>query len=111
MIAQAKAVTQSAMEELSDKQKNTLSVYNPLSFARNDVTVLDGVIGIEDKAVQTYTDVCGEAKTAVMLDIPAISAVQLKIGTASASGSVFCAKGQKLRTPIYDVIFDENGYI
>lgn len=111
MIAQAKAVMQSAMEELSDKQKNTLSVYNPLSFARNDVTVLDGVIGIEDKAVQTYTDVCGEAKTAVMLDIPAMSAVQLKIGTASASGFVFCAKGQKLRTSIYDVIFDENGYI
>ncbi|MBP3918056.1 MAG: alpha-mannosidase [Clostridia bacterium] len=100
--------------KLSVPAENTVSVYNPLSFARDDAIVLDGAYGVEGETAQVYKDMDGNEKTAVLLHhaIPAMEAAVLKLqAPASPSASVFRAEGNVLVTPVYRVTFDENGYI
>ena len=99
--------------KLTENVADTISVYNPLSFARNDVITLDGGIGIEGMDAQTYTDFDGNEKTALRLcePIPAMESRSVKKAAPQKTESVFRCEGNVLITPVYRVTFDENGYI
>ena len=113
LIDNALSAAKAYADKMTTAADDTLSVYNPLSFERDDVIVLDGTTGIEGLNTQTYTDVSGCEKTAVKLNgaIPAMEAVTLKKTAPAASESVFRAEGNVLVTPVYRVTFDESGYI
>ncbi len=97
---------------MTEAADGTVSVFNPLSFARDDVLVLDGAMGIDGYAAQVYTDFNGKEKTAVLgANIPAMESVTLKKTAPAAADSVFTAAGNTLITPIYRVTFDASGYI
>jgi len=111
MIADARTETMAYVSGLSEADPNKVSIYNQLSFARNDVVVLDGAQTFENTATQTYTDFNGEVKTAFFANIPAMSAIVLQKGNGTECPSAFSADGNLLVTPFYRVTFDENGYI
>lgn len=113
LISDASAATRAYANELTEKSDDTISVYNPLSFARNDVITLEGSVGAEGFDTQTYTDWDGNEKTALRLNepLPAMESVCVKKSAPAASKSAFSREGNVLVTPIYRVTFDEDGYI
>lgn len=113
LIAKADAETSAYARSISADQKETVSVFNTLSFDRTDAFVLDGAYGIADAVSQVYTDADGMSKTAVKLPspIPAMEAAVCTVTAPSNAPSVFKADGRKLITPFYTVVFDEDGYI
>lgn len=111
MIRGAKEETAKYAERLTVPAKEKISVYNQLSFARSDIVVLDGEYTFADHNAQSYTDFNGRRKTALSVNIPAMSALILAKGRGASSESPFRAHGRSLTTPFYQVLFDENGYI
>ncbi|MBQ8578168.1 MAG: alpha-mannosidase [Clostridia bacterium] len=113
LIDNALSAAMDYADKMSDGDKDTISVYNPLSFDRDDVIVLDGAVGIEGAEAQVYTDMDGCAKTAVRFEnaIPAMESVSAKKTAPRATESAFRCEGNVLVTPVYRVTFDENGYI
>lgn len=111
VIKAANEETMKYADKMSKKSDDKLSIYNQLSFERNDVTVIDGEYGFSGKAYQIYTDMDGNKKTAVKAVIPAMSSVTLDICAPTEMKSEFEADGNILITPFYRVEFDENGYI
>ena len=111
LIAKAKAETQNYAGEMAQASENTISLYNPLSFDRNDVITLDGEFGVEGVEAQVYTDFDGNTKTAFKTAIPAMESVSLKLTPSVATKSAFKVEGNVLTTPFYQVTFDGNGYI
>ena len=113
LIDNALSAAHAYADKMTTPAENTVSVYNLLSFDRDDVIVLDGTTGIEGLDTQTYTDANGCEKTAVKLSsaLPAMESVTLKKTAPAASESVFRAEGNILVTPVYRVTFDESGYI
>jgi len=111
LIREVNEITADCADSLAKEQAGTISLYNPLSFDRSSVAVLDGELSFAGVKTQNYTDADGAPKTAVAAAIPAMSAVSLTAGEACCTASAFCAEGNVLTTPIYTVTFDENGYI
>lgn len=111
LIAKADGITADYASSMVKADEKKLSLYNPLSFDRNDHTILDGAHHFADATSQVYTDMDGHEKTIVETAIPAMSAITLTAGDAKETTSVFCRKDNNLCTPFYNVTFDENGYI
>lgn len=111
LIAKAKAETLGYAGEMAAAAENTVSLYNPLSFDRNDVVTLDGAYGVEGTKAQVYTDFDGNTKTAFKTAIPAMESVALKLTPSTETESAFKVEGNVLTTPFYQATFDENGYI
>jgi len=111
LIAKAKAETKVYADEMAAAAENTVSLYNPLSFDRNDVITLDGAYSVEGKDAQVYTDFDGNTKTVVKVAIPAMESVALKLAPSCQTKSAFKVEGNVLTTPFYQATFDENGYI
>ena len=111
MIAEANQTAAEGMAVFSNEKEGVMTIFNPLSFDRQAVTVLDGTVGVADVPYQNYTDHCGKEKTAVLLTVPAMSSVTVALTAAEAAPSAFATDGDKLTTPYYDVTFDKNGYI
>ena len=99
------------LNAMAAPSENHLSVYNPLSFQRNDVITLDGSWHFENAPSQEYADHNGKTKTAVILTIPAMNTAVLKIGTNNTAQNPFISHGNTLETPFYRAVFDKNGYI
>ena len=111
LIAKARTETQGYAGEMAAAAENTVSLYNPLSFDRNDVVTLDGEYGVEGVEAQVYTDFDGNIKTAFKANIPAMESAVLKLTPSAATKSAFKVEGNVLTTPYYQVTFDGNGYI
>ena len=111
LIAKARTETQGYAGEMAAAAENTVSLYNPLSFDRNDVVTLDGEYGVEGVEAQVYTDFDGNTKTAFKANIPAMESAVLKLTPSAATKSAFKVEGNVLTTPYYQVTFDGNGYI
>ena len=111
LIDKANAETQGYAGEMATAAENTVSLYNPLSFDRNDVVTLDGEHGVEGAEAQVYTDFDGNTKTAFKVSIPAMESVALKLTPSAATKSAFKVEGNVLTTPFYQATFDANGYI
>ena len=111
MIADTEAETGKYAEKMADGDEKKTSLFNTLSFDRNDIAVFDGECTFEGKVTQTYTDYNGNKKTAVRVAIPAMEAAVLVNGAGVSAESPFKADGNKLTTPYYEVEFDSAGYI
>ena len=111
LIADVNDITADCAASLAKEQSGTVSLYNPLSFDRTGVTVLDGELSFAGVKTQSYTDADGKPRTAVAAAIPAMAAVSLTAGESAPCESAFKACGNVLETPIYTVTFDEAGYI
>ncbi len=96
---------------IGGKEKDKISVYNTLSFKRDDLLVLDGEVEIKDKLCQTYSDINGDIKTAVLISLEPLCATTISIGNALTAQSPFKAENNTLETPYYSVSFNENGEI
>ena len=109
-IEMADSLTRSAL--MGDMKGTETVVYNPLSFDRTGSLVLDGSWkGIEGAQVQSYRDLEGREKTAVMgLTLPAFGSVEIrKTEETEKAASPFELDGDTLTTPYARIRFDENG--
>ncbi len=93
--------------------KEGVTLFNTLSFKRNDPAVIPFAGFAKDYPSQRYTDVCGR-------DLLAVGGVTLEgfgsqvIALADAptrAASVFTYDGTVLTTPFAKIVFDEDGYI
>ena len=102
-----------ATNDFTSDETDKITVFNTLSFDRNDVVVLDGETGIEGHKTQTYVDLKGDTKTAVAgVNIPAFASAVLNKTTAEKSeNSVFSYDGKVVKTPFAVVTFDDDGYM
>lgn len=111
LIRDVNADTQAYAAGLAKADEKKLSLYNPLSFRRSGIAVLDGSLGLEGVETQCYTDYDGKEKTAFHLTADAMSAAVVTVTAPTASASAFKAEGSTLATPYYRATFDENGYL
>ena len=114
LIAEAKEISRRLLSSMLTPAPDCLTLTNTLSFARksSDSLVLDGELSFTDAAAQTYTDPAGRKKTAVSgIAIPALGSATLHKGVSAPAPSHFRMDGARLTTPLYEAVFDENGYI
>lgn len=99
----------SSLTDGSDK----FTLFNTLSFPRNDAAVLHVDGYAKDYPSQRYIDVCGRDCLAVGgVDLPGFGAAVLELAdTPVKADSPFSYDGTTLKTPYYTLRFDENGYI
>jgi len=111
MIADTNTETQKYAASMAKAEDGKISLFNTLSFDRDDIVVLDGERTFENTLTQTYTDYNGNVKTAVKCKIGAMDTTVLTAGKGIEADSPFRADGDCLTTPYYEVKFDECGYI
>lgn len=106
-------VIDSEKSALVKNADNKITVFNTLSFDRDDIITLDGETGIDGYKVQSYTDINGNLKTDVLgVNIPALaSKVLTKTAYTKTDSSVFSYDGKVVTTPFAKVVFDDDGYI
>ncbi|MBQ8524210.1 MAG: alpha-mannosidase [Clostridia bacterium] len=110
LIASVKEKTQeyAASKSIDDTK---LTLFNTLSFDRSSASILDGELSVADAPCQTYTDLCGEVKTAVDVPISAFGSVSLTAGARVHEESPFSFDDGIIETPIYTAKLDCDGYI
>lgn len=99
---------------ITDSAADSVTLYNTLSFARNDVAVIENETSFAaDVPSQKYTDVCGRECLAVAAGtIEGFAAKTIRMTDAApANDSVFSYDGTKLETPYAVITFDDKGYI
>lgn len=111
LIADVNCETKKYADKFASKAENKLTLFNTLSFDRDDIVSLDGEFALDNKVTQVYTDYDGNKKTVFASAIPAMSSVVLEKSAPREYESSFSADGNVLLTPFYRVTFDENGYI
>ena len=90
-----------------------VTLFNTLSFARNDPAVLTAQGYAADYPSQRYVDLCGREQLAVGgLQLPGFGSAALTFCDAPVEApSPFRYDGTTLETPFATLVFDENGYI
>ncbi len=90
-----------------------ITLFNTLSFDRNDVAFVDAKGYAKDYPSQRYTDVCGRNLLAVSgLNIPGFGSKSIALEEEEEQReSAFEYDGTTLKTPYAEITFDENGYI
>jgi len=111
MIAQTRQESLKYLEAMTEPAEDAISLYNPLSFSRNDIVTLDGARSFTDHASQIYTDWDGSVKTVIPVQMAAMSTIILRKSNGPAEKSPFRADNNILVTPFYRAVFDDNGYI
>lgn len=114
VIGEYKELTKKYAGKLVKETDGRLTVFNTLSFERNDDILLENVRGGAKGAKnQKYTDVTGKKITAVGgVNIPAFAAKTLELTEGYGRGkSAFTYDGKNLETPFACVVFDDNGAI
>ena len=98
---------------LTDYDERFVTLFNTLSFERNDVAVLSAKGFAKDHPSQRYTDVCGREALAVGgLSVPGFGSMSIELAEAPIEAiSPFEYNGNTLKTPFAQIVFDENGYI
>ncbi len=92
---------------------DSITLFNTLSFDRNDAAVIDAEGYAKAYPSQRYKDINGRERLAIGgLTIPAFSSAEIELCDAPLpSDSPFRYDGKALETPFAKIIFDENGYI
>ena len=111
LIASVRKETTAYAEKLTEKQKDTISLLNTLSFRRNDVAIVDGEMAFTNHASQTYYDLEGNCKTAVAVSAEPMQSVVLQIGKKANESTPFHISDNHINTPYYDIELDTDGYI
>ena len=89
------------------------TLFNTLSFRRDDAAVLEAPGYARDYPSQRYTDVFGRDLLAVgNVPVEGFGSAYVALGdTPVAAPSPFSYDGETLVTPYAKIVFDENGYI
>lgn len=126
VIRQAGNMTADALACFGKPEKTeTVSLYNPLGFARKDTMYLSGSYrGISGCRTQCFRNLFGELQTAVRgMELSPYSvtpiANELKAENCPAdtacsqtvSTNLFTVDGNRIRTPFFDICLDECGAI
>jgi len=114
LISQYKELTAKYSEKLVNKAEKEVTVFNTLSFDRNDDIYLENIRGgVKGAKNQKFTDLNGKKITAVGgVKVPAFAAKTLSLTDGYSKGkSAFVYDGTNLETPFAYIVFDENGAI
>ena len=97
---------------LTDGSKK-ITVFNTLSFERNDPAVIEANGFAKGYPSQRYIDLNGVEKLAIgSLKLGAFASKSIELGEkAEDCASPFVYDGVNLETPFAKIVFDENGYI
>lgn len=112
LLADYAAVTARDAAALSDGGDG-VTLFNTLSFPRQDPAVIDAAGYAVGLPSQRYTDLCGRERLAVGgLRLPGFGSCALTLGDApEAIVSPFTYDGTTLTTPFATLVFDETGAI
>ncbi len=114
LISDYQTLTAKYSEKLVNNNEKSVTVFNTLSFDRNDDIYLENVRGgVRGAKNQKFTDLKGKKITAVGgVKVPAFAAKTLELTDGYSKGkSAFVYDGTNLETPYAYVVFDENGAI
>ncbi len=114
IIAQYKDLTAKYSKKLVNDSEKEITVFNTLSFERNDDIYLENIRGgVKGAKNQKFTDLNGKKITVVGgVNIPAFAAKTLELSDGYSKGkSPFVYDGTNLETPYAYIVFDENGAI
>jgi len=117
VISDAKVVTDTFASSMTTASNSSVALINTLSHVRDDAAILSDngryITGNGIKS-QRYTDVCGRKLVAYNgLKLAPLSADKFALTTNGdfTGKSAFTVDGNEIETPLYNVKFDENGYI
>ena len=112
LLADYAAAAADYARTLTDESSG-VTLFNTLSFPRNDPAVFAAEGYAADCPSQRYTDLCGRELLAVGgLNLPGFGSRTITLcGTPANAPSPFKYDGTTLETPFATLVFDENGYI
>ena len=92
---------------------DAVTLFNTLSFERNDPAVIEAAGYAKEFPSQRYTDVCGREVLAVGgVTLPGFGCQAIALSDAPVEkDSPFTYDGETLTTPFAKIVFDEDGYI
>lgn len=114
LISEYKDLTSKYSKKLVNDSDRELTVFNTLSFDRNDDIYLENIRGgVKGAKNQKFTDLNGKKITVVGgVTVPAFAAKTLALTDGYSKGkSPFIYDGVNLETPFAKIVFDENGAI
>ncbi len=113
LLANYKDTATSYAKEITEDNDNAVTLYNTLSFARNDVQKIDAEGYAKDLPSQRYTDVSGKEVLAVdVKEIPAFSSKTIELTDKPLdSSSPFKFDGKVLETPFAIITLGDDGFI
>ena len=114
LIADLNGQALSYAQMLTDGDAAKVTLFNTLSFARDDVAVIEGAKGYAaDLPSQKYTDVCGRECLAVAVgSVDGFASKTIALtDSAPENTSVFKYDGETLETPFAVIRFGKDGYI
>ena len=111
LITDLKADTQSMAGQMAATRENAISLFNTLSFARQDEVVLEGETALAGCPSQSYTDMEGKVKTVSLVKLAPLSFSCFETAQPAAAKSAFTVEGDHITTPFYTLRLDENGLI
>ena len=100
-------------KRLFSGDKSVMSIFNTLSFERNDQIILKNTDFVpEGCVIQEYSDVYGDKCTAVSgIRLPAFSISKLKKGSAKPGNCPFRVDGKSISTPFADIIMENGRFV
>ena len=113
LLVNYKNATRSYIDKITAKADNKVTLYNTLSFDRNDVHTVETEGYAKDVPSQRYTDINGKEVLAIGgTSIPAFGAKVVELGAeAVAKESAFSFDGKVLETPYATITLGEDGFI
>lgn len=111
-IDQAEKMTNALLPK-SDQDK-CITLWNPLSFDRNDTVYVDALgEAVEEYVSQPFVDLEGRERLAIAgLSLPAFGSKALRFSKLTKPmASPFILEGQHLTTPFAEICFSESGFI
>ena len=99
-------------QSLTEKNES-ITLFNTLSFERNDTAFIEAHGFAENYPSQKYIDLCGRSLLAVSkLNIPGFGSKTITLcENTKDNKSAFEYDGINLKTPYTEIVFDKNGYI
>ena len=113
LLVNYKNATRSYTDKITEKKNNKVTLYNTLSFERNDVHTIEAEGFAKDVPSQRYTDVCGRTLLAIgETKIPAFSAKVVELTDKPVEKeSAFKFDGKVLETPFATITLGDDGFI
>ena len=113
IFANYKNATKSYTDKITAKKDNKVTLYNTLSFDRNDVQTIEAEGFAKNVPSQRYTDINGKEVLAIgSVSIPAFGAKVVELSdTALEKESAFNFDGKVLETPFAVITLGDDGFI
>ncbi len=114
LISEYNDLTSKYSKKLVNDSEKEITVFNTLSFERNDDICFENLRGgVKGAKNQKYTDLNGKKVTVVGgVKVPAFAAKTLELSDGYSKGkSAFVYDGTNLETPFAKIVFAENGGI